>query len=127
MIEIKSSVLSCLKLSVATDDATHEYTLAYPIPAVIQAEKATGKDLKSLTGWFNLETKDMPAVIEAGLVKHHPDLKPGEFQSIVDNLTLESLDEIHYALCKLAFPKTMAEVEARRAQSLPNAPSAVAV
>jgi hypothetical protein len=40
-----------------------------------------------------------------------------DLESIFQNLTAEALDEIHYALVKLAFPRTMAKLEAERAKT----------
>lgn len=90
------------------------YTVEFPLTAVIKAEEKIGRSLKSLTDWFNLQAKDVPAVLEAGLSKHHPDIQPGTIQSICDQLNPEALDEVLYALCNLAFPRRMALIEENR-------------
>lgn len=126
MLEVNSEALSRLTLRIKTDDDAEprEYTLAFPISAVMAAEKATGKDLKSLNGWLSLETKDFATVIEAGLAKFHPNIDAGELSAIIESLTLEALDEVHFALCKLTFPRLMAEIESRKGSQSPNLESA---
>ena len=61
-----------------------------------------------------MPTKDIPALLEAGLSKHHPDIKPEDITAICDRLNPEALDEVQYALCSLAFPQTMARLETSR-------------
>lgn len=104
------------------------YTVTFPLSAVAKAENVTGKSLKSLPDWFNLETKDIPAVLEAGLYMHHPDIDAADICAICDQLNPESLDEVLYALCSLAFPRRMKAYEEHRekwaqGKVSPNVPS----
>lgn len=120
MSTLESAVIPSLTLKVDS----REYTVEFPLSAIIQAEEKTGRSLKSLADWFNVQTKDIPALLEAGLSKHHPDVKPEDVQAICDRLNPESLDEVQYALCKLAFPRFMARIEEAKAKgkldTLPN-------
>jgi hypothetical protein len=104
---IKSAVIPSLLLKVEERD----YTVEFPLSAVILAEEKLGRPLKSLQDWFSLASKDIPAVLQAGLQKHHPDIQPGDVTRICDTLNPEALDEVLYALCKLAFPRRMAALE----------------
>lgn len=101
----------------------HLYTVEFPLPAVIQAEEQIGRSLKSLSDWFALQAKDVPDILRAGLLKHHPDIKSEEIQAICDQLNPEALDEVLYALCNLAFPRRMALIEENRVKgkTSPNA------
>ena len=122
-ITLQSAIFPTLKLSV--DDK--EYTLCFPIPAVIAAEEASGHSLKTLHDWLNIEIKHIPAVIRAGLSKYHAQISETEVQNIIGNLTPEAVDEVHYALCKLAFPRAMALLESKAKEtSSPNAQSPAA-
>jgi hypothetical protein len=117
--ELRSEVFPTLKLIV--DSA--EYTLCYPISSVVKAEETVGHSLKTLRDWLSLETKHLGTVVKAGLEKFHSDLSVAELEKIADYLTPEILDPLHYALCKLAFPKAMAIVEERAtAKSVESAP-----
>jgi hypothetical protein len=111
-MKLEAAVIPSLLLTVG--DVS--YTVEFPLTAVIQAEEKTGKSLKSLNEWFNLQAKDVPAVLAAGLSKHHPDIEPGAVQAICDTLNPEALDEVLYALCKLAFPRRMAFIEEHSAK-----------
>lgn len=104
---VKAAVIPTLNLVV--EDKS--YTVEFPLSAVVKAEHITGKSLKSLNDWFNLQPIDVPAVLEAGLLKAHPDVTAEEISAICDRLNPEALDEVLYALCKLAFPRRMAAIE----------------
>jgi hypothetical protein len=94
-----------------------EYTLCYPVSAVIKAEEATKLSLKNLNDWLKIESRNIPAILAAGFIKYHSDLQPDAMlalaQSIFETLTPEALDQLHYMLCKLAFPKAMEALETR--------------
>jgi hypothetical protein len=120
-IELQSAVFPTLKLIV--DGA--EYTVCYPLRSVIEAEEKVGHSLKSLKDWLDLPSKELPAIIAAGLSKFHPDISESQIQAILETLTAEAFDELHYALCKLSFPRVMAKLEEERTKGdvSPNAPS----
>jgi hypothetical protein len=111
---LESAVIPSLTLKVDS----REYTVEFPLSAIVQAEDKTGRSLKSLSDWFQVPTKDIPAILQAGLSKHHPDVKPEDITAICDRLNPEALDEVQYALCKLAFPRSMAALEERNAKGL---------
>lgn len=112
MSKLESAVIPSLTLQVDN----RAYTVEFPLSAVVSAEEKTGRSLKSLSDWFQVPTKNIPALLEAGLSKHHQDVTPEEIASICDRLNPEALDEVHYALCKLAFPKSMAALEERQSK-----------
>jgi hypothetical protein len=107
---IQSAVIPSLLLKVNGETA-QEYVVEFPLPAVIEAEEKVGHSLTTVQDWFCLKPKDIPIVLEAGLRKHHPDVTAETVQAICANLNPEALDEVHYALCKLAFPRIMAAIE----------------
>lgn len=119
---LEAAVIPTLLLKVSG----REYTVEFPLSAVIQAEEKTGRNLKSLSDWFALPTRDIPAILAAGLSKHHPDVTEDELRDICDALNPEALDEVQYALCKLAFPRSMTRLEETRGKGkiVPNALSA---
>jgi len=101
-----------------------KYILTFPLKAVALAEEKLGHSLRTLRDWLKLETRELPIIIEAGLQKFHPEQTAEHAAAIVEALTSDALDELHYGLCKLAFPKAMAKLEELRGttveQSLPN-------
>jgi hypothetical protein len=108
MNTIQIREIASLKLNVGEQS----YTVRFPLRAVVEAEAATGKPLKTLNDWFALTTEDFPKVLAAGI--GGPDAKEVA-ERVCDNLNAESMDEVHYALCKLAFPKLIAQLEEKRA------------
>ena len=122
--EVNSEVFPVFKLNVDN----REYTVCFPVSAVIKAEETIGHSLKSLKDWIGLEIKHLGALLLAGLSKHHPDVSIDLVNQILDCLTPEAVDQVHYALCKLAFPKAMAAIEEQqqaksKGEASPNAPS----
>lgn len=107
------------------------YTICFPVSAVIKAEEATKIPLKNLNDWLKIESRHIPAILAAGFIKYHSDLQPEAMtslaHSIFESLTPEALDQLHYLLCKLAFPKAIAALESRGSgkadAASPNAPS----
>ena len=98
-----------------------KYTLAFPLKAVAAAEEKLGHSLRTLGAWLKLETKEFPIVLEAGLSKFHPVQTAEHAAKIVESLSAEILDQLHYELCKLAFPKALAKLESVQAENaLPN-------
>ena len=108
---MESTVIPSLLLKVED----REYIVEFPLSAVIEAEEATGRSLKSLGDWFDLKSKDVPALLQAGLRKHNDGVNVLDVaQEICDRLNPEALDEVLYAMCKLAFPRRMAALEESR-------------
>jgi hypothetical protein len=58
------------------------YILEFPLTAVVIAEAKIGRSLKSPGDWFTAPAKDIPALLEAGLSRHHPDVSPAEIDAI---------------------------------------------
>jgi hypothetical protein len=85
-----------------------EYLVEFPLAAVIQAEAKLGRSLKTPADWLCAPAADIPVLLAAGLVKHHPDVTPEEIKAISDGLDPESINEFTEALGALAFPKWLA-------------------
>jgi hypothetical protein len=81
------------------------YTLEFPLAAVVKAEEKIGRSLKAASDWFCAPAKDIPALLEAGLSRHHPDITPEEISSICECINPESYAEFAEALGALAFPR----------------------
>ena len=107
-----------------------KYTIEFPLPAVAKAEAKLGRSLKNPADWFGAEAKDVLALLEAGLSKHHPNVTPDELSAICDALGPEAYGELAGALGALAFPGFTARykenLEKARAKGESRAESAVA-
>ena len=106
-----------------------EYTVEYPLSSVIKAETKLGRSLKSPADWFCAKAEDLPALLEAGLGKHHPELTTEEVQAICEGIGPETYTEVTEALGALNFPHFLARYQeglekARKGGALPNAQSA---
>jgi hypothetical protein len=99
------------------------YMVEYPVTAVVAAEKASGKTLKSVAEWFDLDLLDVAPVLHAGLAKHHPDVSLDEIKALCENLGAEGVLEIRHALIQLNFPLTMGKIEKARRSKSPNVTS----
>jgi len=106
-ISLKSEALPVVSLKLDNSD----YTLSLPFTSVIEAEKSTGKSLKTLFEWWNVETHYLPALVRASLIQFHADVADEVTNKIFSCITTEGLSEIHAALCKMNFPKAMAQLE----------------
>jgi hypothetical protein len=115
---MKSTIQSAVIPSLLLNVGDRAYTVVFPLSAIVRLEDKLGRSLKTLQDWLSVPAKDIPALIEAGLSKHHPDVTAAEITAICDCLNPEALDEIQYALCSLAFPRMMARIEANRAKAL---------
>ena len=82
-----------------------EYVLEFNLAATIQAEEKLGRSLKSPGDWFTASAKDIPALLEAGLSRHHPDVTPAEITAICDRMSPEMCGTFAEALGALAFPR----------------------
>jgi hypothetical protein len=104
-----------------------EYTIEYPLSAVIKAEEKLGRSLKSPADWFGAPAKDIPALLEAGLSTHHPDVTPEEIKAICDGISPEAYTEFTEAIGAVAFPRWLARfkenLEKVKAGTSPKAPS----
>jgi hypothetical protein len=88
--------------------AEREYVIEFPLSAVIKAEEKLGRSLKAPADWFGAPAKDIPALLEAGLSKHHPDVTPEEIQAICDGISPEAYTEFTEAIGAVAFPRWLA-------------------
>jgi hypothetical protein len=114
---VECAVIPNLNLQVAGK----EYTVEFPLSAVIVAESKLGRSLKSFQEWWEMKAEDVPVILQAGLSKHHPNVTPEDIQAICNQLNPESVNIVRYALCKLAFPRVMARWEAsRKGSTSPN-------
>ena len=105
-----------------------KYTVEYPVTAVVAAEKASGKSLKSLADWFDLTWNDVAPVLHSGLAKHHPEATLEEVTAFCEDLGAEGVLEVRHALICLNFPRTMERIEtARRSNASPNVESGAVI
>lgn len=125
-----------LALAVCTHDAAilsvdgGEYRLTFPMRCVIEAEKATGRSLKTPLDWARLEFKDIQAVLEAGLKTFHAEDAARVSRLVAEGLTPESLVQVQDFLFGIAWPEAMRRYEeaARKAGGMvPNAQSGAAL
>jgi hypothetical protein len=102
-----------------------QYTVEYPLSAVIAAEEKAGRSLKSLSEWFEIKLTEVAHVLHAGVVKHHPEVSFAEIEKFCEELGAEGVLAVRHALICLNFPRTMEEI-AKRQQSgaSPNGQSA---
>lgn len=117
---IRAAVIPSLLLKL---DDSQSYTVEYPLSAVIAAEEKLGRSLKAAADWFCAPAKDVPALLEAGLRRHHPDITPEEVQSICDRLNAEAYTELTEALGALNFPAWLARFKENLAKD-PKSPKA---
>jgi hypothetical protein len=110
---IESAVIPSLTLKVDGK----EYTVRFPLSAIIRAEEKIKKSLKYFVEWHELAPSDVPLVLEAGIAENHGDVT-AEIAAICERLNPEALYEIRYALCKLSWPRAMADYEAKCAAAL---------
>jgi hypothetical protein len=85
-----------------------EYTIEFPLPAVIAAEEKLGRSLKTPADWLCAPAKDIPSLLAAGLMKHHPDVTAEDIAIICDDLGPEACTEFTEALGAVAFPRFLA-------------------
>lgn len=102
------------------------YTVEFPLTAVMRAEEKLGRSLKTPGDWFCAQAKDIPALLEAGLAKHHPDVTEEDVKAICDGLNAEAYVEITEALGALNFPKWLERFKENleKAKTRPNGLSA---
>ena len=48
-----------------------DYRVEFPLSAVIRLEDKLGRPMRAPADWFKMQTKELPAVLEAGLSKCH--------------------------------------------------------
>lgn len=97
------------------------FRIEFPLRAVAVLEEELGRPLRTPQAWLGLPAKDIPAVLAAGLTKHHADVAEKLTDTICENLNPEGLDEVLYALCRLAFPRYIARFEEHQAKRKGNA------
>lgn len=92
----------------------HEYLVEYPFSALIRAEEAIGKQLRSPGAWLNISWQELPKVLATGILTDLPDeTRLALATRICEQLGPEGIAEVHEALCYLAFPKAMAQLSER--------------
>lgn len=81
------------------------YRVDFPLSAVVLAEEKTGRSLKGPADWYGSPAKDLPALLAAGLTRHHPEITEAEVAAICDRLDPEAIGSVTEALGALAFPR----------------------
>ena len=89
-----------------------DYTIAFPLPVVAELEEKLGRSMKYPSDWFRIQTKEVQAILEAGLTRHYPDDARTMADDICSVLTPEGLGHIIDGLCMAACPKTIAKLQA---------------
>jgi hypothetical protein len=109
MQTLESAVMPSLTLVVGEK----LYTVAFPLSCVIQAENKTGLSLKTLRDWLNAPWSAIPGILAAGLVGcgYGSDGADDVAHDICEQLGPEGISSVHEALCTLAFPRAMAELD----------------
>jgi hypothetical protein len=96
-----------------------EYTVEYPLSAVVRAEANCNRSLKCLADWFQLEWTDVHRVLHAGI---SPEVSAEDIRQLCEDLGAEGVLEIRHALMCLNFPRTMERCEAAAQKGIsPNA------
>lgn len=87
-----------------------EYTIDFSVKTVAALEDRLGHSMKTAADWFRLETKELPIVLECGLLRHANGPEDAELLalSICEGLNPEGIEELISALCASACPKAVA-------------------
>ncbi|HEX4201559.1 MAG TPA: hypothetical protein VHY59_08585 [Chthoniobacterales bacterium] len=110
-----------------------DYSLEFPLRSVIHLEAKIGRSMKSSPDWFRIQTKEVPEVIYAGLLKNHSDTADVVTEAICSGLDPEEIETVIYALTRAACPLAMARFDdevakaqerMRKGLPLPNGQSA---
>lgn len=125
--ELKLEAMKTMPLTVGGTT----YQLCYPFSSVILAEQKTGRELKDARDWFGMPFKDLPAILEAGLSRFHPEVTPEQIKEWLDGFNPETCNNFVSGLAALAWPEFTRQVqelqEKARAgtgqETSPNAPS----
>ena len=82
-----------------------EYTLTFPVAAVVVLEQKLGRSMKHSTDWFRIKAEEVQPCLEAGLTHHHPEEAATVAAEICNTLDPEAIDSVVDALCATACPK----------------------
>lgn len=88
-----------------------DYALVFRLPIVAALEEKLGRSMKSAADWLRIQTKEVPAVIEAGLTDYHPNDAKSVAETICSTLDPEEIEHVIDALCVAACPKAMARLQ----------------
>jgi hypothetical protein len=109
-----------------------DFRVEFPVSSVIKLEDALGRSMKSASDWLKTQTKELPEILKAGLLKHHKTEAEKVATAICDSLDPEEIEHVIDGLCVAACPKAMARIEAEinrlrekaaKGLPLPNVPS----
>lgn len=84
-----------------------QYLLSYPFTSVAEAEIKIGRSLQHAPDWFALQTKELPEVLRAGLLRFHPEEAEAVANAICSTLGPEQIKPVIDGLCALNFPEAM--------------------
>lgn len=91
-----------------------EYMLVFPLSVLAATERKTGISLKTVGDWVDIPNEHFATVIQAGLVKHHPNIEPQFAADFCDQATPEILYQLRLGLVYLNFPKVLKALEERK-------------
>jgi hypothetical protein len=115
ILELATKPLLLLK-----KDAEEVFTVEFPLSAVVAAEEKLGRSLKWVSDWYELKWTEVPTVLHAGLLKHHPEVTLETITAFCEELGAEGVLEVRHALICLNFPRTIQKV---MSNTSPNVPS----
>ena len=88
-----------------------DYSLVFPVPVVAALEETIGRSMKSTADWLRIQTKEVQAVLEAGLSHYHPQEAKDLAATLCTMLEPEEIENVVDALCVAACPKGMARLK----------------
>jgi hypothetical protein len=91
--------------------AGKRYVIQFSLHALISAEEKVGHSLRKPQDWFGAPAKDIPALLEAGLSKHHPEVTSAEVRAFCDTFNAEMCATVTEAFGAIAFPDFTAHVK----------------
>jgi hypothetical protein len=91
------------------------YKLQYDYAALKQFEDVAGIDLKDVAQWKNVKSHMMPALVHAGLGRHHPEITINEVAGFLHPSTQTAVQD---AVFELIFPGLIDKI--REAQEKDN-------
>lgn len=107
-INIEVPDFDYVDFKVRDGEVVHQYKLVYDYAAIKAAEDTTGIDLKDVREWSKVKSQHMPALVHAGLRRHHPEVTVDDVNRF---LSPASQTAIQDAIFELLFPGLIAKIQ----------------
>jgi hypothetical protein len=119
-IQIDNNDFDYVNLTVKTDGGETTYKLTYDYAAIKRAEDSTGVDLKDFKEWSKIKSSHTPALVHAGLHRHHSEVTLEQVTGFLHPATQVAVQN---AIFELLFPGLREKIEAAQTKEaqLPNA------